>query len=157
MVQLLVSQKRTLWFFLPIIVVPNRMVKKIFQQRCPSESTCQWQMPFWRLVDMVNKLGRTKPSFFAFDFAVLRCPANLTAKLFKISFALFPLSFLHRETKFTPRKFVPESLNGGQIFAWNIFDIGKVHKITPFGFGPGNRNESVAGELIDKERNHRIG
>jgi len=144
---LLYQRIRFLWILLPVIVVPHWMIQKIFQKRRPSQSTRQWQMPFGRLLYVVDEFRRSKPTLLAFDFTILRRPANFTAKLFKITLALLPFSLLYRVAKLSARKFVPESLNGSKVCVRDVLYIGKVHKVASFCFGTRDLNESVACEL----------
>lgn len=123
------------------------MIQKTFQKRRPSQSTRQRQMPFRRLLHMVDEFGRPKPTLLAFDFAVMRRPANFAAKLFKIPLALLPLALLHRVAKLSTREFVPEPFHGRQVCARDVLYVGKVHKVASFCFGPRDLNESVACEL----------
>jgi hypothetical protein len=139
-----------LCFLLPVLIVPNGMVQNILEQGSPPQGTGQGQVSFWCLFDIISEFRCPEPSFFAFHFTICRGPAHLFAKSFKVFLRLSPFFLLHRVTKLTTRKLVPQSFDRSQISIWNVLDIGKVYKGAPLGTSAGNGDESVACELEKK-------
>jgi hypothetical protein len=83
------------------------MSQDILEERCPSQGTGQWQVPFRCLFDIVNEFRCPKPTLFPFHFSIRRRPANLSAKDFKIALGYLPLFLLYGIAKLATTKFIP--------------------------------------------------
>lgn len=134
--------------FHPIIRIPNWMMQHILQQRRSPQCTRQRKVPLRCFLDIVNKLRCPKPPLFPFHFTILCCPPNFPTKLLKVTLGQSPLALLHRVAKLAPRKLLPQAFDGGQVGIGNVLDIREIHKITAFGFGAGDLNESITCELL---------
>jgi hypothetical protein len=78
-------------FIHPVLIIPDWMIQKLLEQRCPSQSTCERQVTFRGLFYVVDKLRSAEPALLPLGLAVVGSPANLSAKCLKVTLALSPL------------------------------------------------------------------
>jgi len=56
-------------------------------------------------------------------------------------------NLLNRISKLATGKFIPKTFNSGKIRGGDALHFGKVDKVSSFGFGTGEHDECIAGEL----------
>jgi len=123
------------------------MAQKPFDERRPSQSAGQGQVPFRSLFDIVDKLRCTKPPLLTLHFTIGRSPTDFSAECFKVSLALPPFFLLNRVAKLATRELVPQSLHRSQVCTRNVLYFSKIDKGTPFGFGSRKLNQGIACKL----------
>jgi hypothetical protein len=138
---------KCLGIFFPIVIIKDGVFQKPFDKRCPSQSTCEWQVTLGGLFDVVSELGGTKPTLLALILPILLGPANFSAKKFKVSLGLPILFLLDRVSKLATRELAPQSLDRRQISRGNVLYFSEIHKSTSQGLRSRQFNQRVACKL----------
>ena len=64
---------------LPVIVVPDRMVQKLLDQRSTPQGAGKGKVSLGRLLYIISELGGTEPTLLSLNFTILGSPSNLFA------------------------------------------------------------------------------
>ena len=141
-----------LGLLLPIVIIKDRVFEKLFNKRCPSQSTCEWQVTLGRLFDVVSEFGSTKPTLLALILPILLGPANFSAKKFKVSLGLPVLFLLDRVSKLATRELAPQSLDRRQISGGDVLYFSEINKGASQGLGSRQYNQCIACKLQREEK-----
>jgi hypothetical protein len=136
-----------LGLLLPVVIIKDGVLEKLFDKRCTSQSTCEWQVSLGGLFDVVSELGSTKPTLLALIFPILLGPANFSAKKFKVSLGLSVLFLLDRVSKLAARELAPQSLDRRQISRGNVLYFSEINKSTSQGLGSRQFNQRITCKL----------
>lgn len=104
-------------------------------------------MPLRSLLGIIGEFRSPKPSLLAFNFTVLRSPANLSAKDLEVSLGLLPLLSLDGISEFAVRELEPQAFHSCQVSAGNVFNVSEVNKISAFGFGTRDFDQGITSKL----------
>ena len=75
---------------LPVIIVPDRVVQKLLDQRSTPQGAGKGKVSLGRLLNIIRELGGTEPTLLSLNFTVLSSPSNLFAPKLKVSLRSLP-------------------------------------------------------------------
>lgn len=141
------SSIQFLGLLLPVIVIPDRVIQNVLEERRPSQRARQRKVPLWCLLDVVNEFGCSEPALLAFYVAICSRPADLSAERLEVTLALSPFLLLDGIAEFAVGEFDPQSFHRCQICRRDVLHVGEVHEIPTLRLRSRKLNQRVTSEL----------